>query len=667
MTLAPSSPGWTVGRQHGPLPTWWPLHAPSALVRRPVVTLPVDEADVGGTAIGVRLDPLRVRWRGERGVELDHSCVPFLHQEYHTPDDEEADSEALGPPRWVLRSPTPGPGTWDVEIGSEKLPRQLLTYSVNVPDLAPPGQDIPRFRLGTNMSTTASSRAFGAVLRYDRWLRRFAANGGGLIRLGLVNWNMGLFPESFAEHPRLALRLDRAWRIDWILERCRELDVAVVLCLFDWGDFREGRDWRYNPLNRDRGGPCARSEDAFRLPEARVWLDGVVDDALGRWSAYGCVVAWELFNEAELATGYRRAVHGRWMRQVITRIADSDPPSRPVLVSHGNPRLVLEQQSLGIPIVQVHNYGWPSRSPALNTVYWARHFRITDSTKPWILSELSFRSDRAPEGGGADETRQALWASHFAGWCGPAWPFYWEAIDKLDAWSIWSGLARFVDGVRWSPSGWVDARATVELQTRAPTTTRIKGPNGSDPPGEARSPALAQQTGKLVDEGSAPAEETVNGRSSDAGHLASLLKRWMRLGGHRRREASFYTKSLYIGWHLARYVARRHLYSGPIAMARWRRLEGSGHQVVAWLCADLRGIGLRRLGPSTLEISTPDHLTGRGIVRLWSPTSGEVTSTSEVEPEGGRLRIELPAFQTDLALDWRSSGMEKGERPGEGP
>ncbi|HEU0078579.1 MAG TPA: hypothetical protein VFQ76_13055, partial [Longimicrobiaceae bacterium] len=55
--------------------------------------------------------------------------------------------------------------------------------------------------------------------------------------------------------------------------------------------------WRYHPLSRERGGPCAHPGRALLCPETRAAMKARFTFAVERWGATGTLFAWDLWNE----------------------------------------------------------------------------------------------------------------------------------------------------------------------------------------------------------------------------------------------------------------------------------------------------------------------------------------------------------------------------------
>ena len=95
-----------------------------------------------------------------------------------------------------------------------------------------------------------------------------------------------------------------AWKIDRVMQAALERGAAVQLCLDNAHDFEHNR--AKNPFFAP-GGPCygngnaKQPEDFFRLPAAREAYRHRLRYFVARYGAYPNLMAWELWNEIDLA------------------------------------------------------------------------------------------------------------------------------------------------------------------------------------------------------------------------------------------------------------------------------------------------------------------------------------------------------------------------------
>lgn len=477
---------------------------------------------------------------------------------------------------------------------------------VDVPEMAA----VSRLRFGINMCWHKVEGGESLLERYDRALTRFSTNGGGLVRIILTSWGLGIAPEVYDSAPEFAIRPGRARQLDALLDQCSRLDIAVVLCLFTFDDFRRGPgwDWEQNALSEARGGPCASPIEFFTCETALSFTERFIEAALARWAPYRCIAAWELFNEVDQVAGYERRAVRAWHRRMFGVIRAADKSGRPLMSSHASPLEIAEQTRYGATVLSLHNYGWPSSSPARNSVYWARGLRI-GSTQSAVVAEFSLRSDAPPttEDPSGELTRATLWASLFAGWATPAWPWYWDThIEALDLWHVWVGLRRFCDAVDWLGEEWEEAEVSVHLGETHMAPRR-----------------LSRQIAVRVN------------------YLAARVSRLLTRGEFKRTAHALY--------HCVRFMSSQTLGPSILALGRYRRAGGTLRCVV-WVAraADGRSRPIER---ADVVVALPLDVAPRAAhVRLWDTRTGEILSTllGRCRPEGVCFSI---GAEGDVAAD----------------
>jgi hypothetical protein len=505
--------------------------------------------------------------------------------------------------------------------GQYKLSLEVLEGSwknyefrrIKISDL-PDDMDVsPRFRMGVNMGWHASESGDERFGMYDLWLSKFARAGGGLVRIMMTSWGFSIAPVDYSPCPEISVRLDRGWQLDRVLDRCSELDIAVVLCLFTFDDFKEGSgwDWRINPSSIHRGGHCRTPIEWFTQPQALDWVERLLIAIVARWGAYKCIAAWELFNEVDQVDGYRRGIIRHWYQRIADHIQIHDAVTRPVLLSHANPQEAVEQSRAGAPFRQIHTYGWPSSCSARNSIYWANCLRIREKGDG-LISEFAPRSDRPPteEDPEGEEMRNTLWASLFAGWLTPAWPWYWDShIEARNLWRVWTGLNKFCVAINWLEAPW--------------------------------HPAAAELCVLKSDRLDASAHKAEAGRRRL--YLRSRL-------AHLFRNKAF-RKIAYAAFHHLRFRILTDLGGPCCVLALFRHSAPSPPQCVAWVHNTTAGQHTTPRRQSVVLKLNIGSAGGRCLVRFWDTCRGEATEYLRVNHARGALRIELPWFERDLALD----------------
>lgn len=143
----------------------------------------------------------------------------------------------------------------------------------------------PFFAVGENVAW-ADHRGSGA---YEDWIAKLAASGANYIRAWMPEWDMGLLYEP-ATLEDWSARMDRAWRLDRVMELAKQNDMQVMLSLQSHFPFelngQFGSGWDTNPFNAANGGPLVTPDEVFTLPLeadghwAGEWIDPWSGDTL---------------------------------------------------------------------------------------------------------------------------------------------------------------------------------------------------------------------------------------------------------------------------------------------------------------------------------------------------------------------------------------------------
>lgn len=286
---------------------------------------------------------------------------------------------------------------------------------------------------------------------YGAWLDQLAAAGGTATRLWLVHYYGGTAPE-WTPSPMNAgyqgvghYSQEAGARVDAILAHAQARGVHVMLCLWTFGD--TGFDWAGNPYAQANGGPLRDPGDLFTDPRALASQERLLRYVVARWSAYGSLWCWELWNEADNCAHFDDAVVARWHQRMAGLLTALDAHRHPVTTSYRWPPPVCACGALrlpGIAFAQLHCY-----TPDLLGALPAQAGALATLGLPWLAGEVGIAE--TPESLAGDprglHLHDALWLGLFAGGMGSGLPWWWDRyIAARGLWRHCQGLARFVAG-----------------------------------------------------------------------------------------------------------------------------------------------------------------------------------------------------------------------------
>lgn len=309
---------------------------------------------------------------------------------------------------------------------------------------------------------------------YEEWLPAFAKAGVNYTRL----W---MWPHAFGIEVRpgekLNYNLERAWQLDRVLELARAQGVRVMLCLDyhgifqvepdDWGGNNE---WPRHPYNAANGGPCADQNAFFSDGAARALYKKRLRYLVGRYAAEPAVMAWQFFNEINNVYRYLNQKDvAAWHGEMGTWLHEQDPYRHLTTTSHSwfmdTPELWSQE---GLDYVQCHLYLNSDKADALKQIGSMPEIFRNRFNKPVYVGEYGVSS----RGYGDEDDpyrrglRQGLWAGIMSGSAGTAMPWWWERIHAEKLHGLWTGLARFIEGMNVGP-GWAPMAAAAPDDVRA--------------------------------------------------------------------------------------------------------------------------------------------------------------------------------------------------------
>lgn len=378
-----------------------------------------------------------------------------------------------------LRSP--GDSRQDAVLVAEAAGKAVPARDAD-PLTAPlPGWTSPQFeRLGT--------------VAFDRWFKRFAANGMTWARVWMCPWWCGLeWSREWDEYGGvLVYNQHAAARLDRVLESAAEAGIYVQLELQNHGMTSDFVDQQWNPDRRGnpgspystrQGGPCRspgefyRSEDAWQLQAKRLRY------IQARWGWRSGLAAFVLSSEMEFtgdwkdsgAYGQEDLGHApetqRWIERNLAWFAANDPMQRAVSVHFSHPwraSRLWQMEGLGFSNSNAYTgfqeaqrrLGGPGAGLAKAfDIYLNGHFPPERLKRPTIIGEWGGHWERNTPARLAAELHTGLWMQAVLPYGGNTGFWWWLWIDAADTWHEYAAVARFVAG--WDPRG-------VRWQSRRP-------------------------------------------------------------------------------------------------------------------------------------------------------------------------------------------------------
>ena len=270
--------------------------------------------------------------------------------------------------------------------------------------------------------------------------------------------------------------LKAAWRVDRILTLAGQHGIALQLCLQQHSQFETGQwsSWPDNPWNAANGGPLAKSMEFFTNTEVVAGFDARLKYLVARYADSPALMAWELWNEVDLITGYSPGVASAWMRARSAVLKSLDPYAHLVTTSYAIPGVEGTDQDWADPaydLVQLHSY---------MSSYWdvlpmaAQHLRTFG--KPVIAGEWGIDSQgqlMLADTTGIELVNANLLAP-LLGFTGGAMSWWWDGwILENDLWPRVGHVAAVVRALGVDRATGFPGDATVDAATGLALTAAL--------------------------------------------------------------------------------------------------------------------------------------------------------------------------------------------------
>ena len=318
----------------------------------------------------------------------------------------------------------------------------------------------PYFAVGENLGWYDARGTYA----YDAWLAALARQGASYARLWMPSWAMGIEWSDTGLGDYTA-RLGRAWQLDHVLGEAERRGIHVMLSLQNHGAFsaRVNPEWAANPYNAANGGPLATPSGIFSDPTAKAYFKRRLRYVVARWGFSTAILAWELWNEADLVDRYRSGDSLAWHREMADWLRALDPHDHLVSTSFSTGLLdPVVWLGAGLDFTQLHFYstfdfnGVPvTTAPNLaEDVVGFSEARLALAPLPVLFAELGVDArgpaeTRAADPGGIG-VHDGLWAGVVSQGFGTAMSWWWDNLIDLEPdlyYPMFGALARFVGGV----------------------------------------------------------------------------------------------------------------------------------------------------------------------------------------------------------------------------
>ncbi len=291
---------------------------------------------------------------------------------------------------------------------------------------------------------------------YERYFKRMAENGENTARIWFAGWAFSIeWTKSYDIHYNGLGRynLENAWRLDYVMDLAAKYGIYVMLTFTPHGEMQpndaqhEESDWGSSPYNVKNGGFLTSPRYFWTHPDARRYYEQKVRYILARWGHSPNVLAWEIFNEVDLARYYRHMgqICAEWTGKTAQFIRDTDPAKHMVTTN----LFYLYQTQWAAPL-------WSRPELDLTTGHLFKanlpeflrsmYTHMKRYNKPFLVTEAG----DTPFGQGPVQTEKYLhmgiWASHAMPYPGAAMPWWWIFIDDRNLYRHFGALAKFAKG-----------------------------------------------------------------------------------------------------------------------------------------------------------------------------------------------------------------------------
>ena len=419
-----------------------------------------------------------------------------------------------GPHRFVLRLTNQGTTVESAEGAFTCTPDARNHGYIRVSNANPRylqfDDGAPFFAVGMNVATLGPDRLASA----ERWYGKLAGVGGDLVRSWWCSPGTDLESRTSGRGDQGLgkIKLEDAWRIDYLLSLAERLGIRVMCCLETQQYLRRDKWWSQFTYNAANGGPVASPADYFANEACDECSRRRLRYIVARRSYSTSVYAWQFWNEVSACNSFAAHRAARWHERMARYLRSVDPVNHIIHMNFGN----LDGYAVvdGLPEMDAVSTNVHSRRDMAQTGLWGARWMTARYRKPYMLTEYGV----GHKGGWVDEdptgviVHNGLWGPVFGGSAGAGMPWGWgnwiEAQDMCPGprSQPWSTMFRSTSA-NGAPSGSHAGRSEIALGLPVTLGPSSKAGRETTPTRHAKPPP---DVFHLTSEGEVREQESLN-------------------------------------------------------------------------------------------------------------------------------------------------------------
>jgi hypothetical protein len=296
---------------------------------------------------------------------------------------------------------------------------------------------------------------------YEEYLPRMAQAGENALEVWMCSWWLGLewTPAWKNYHGLGRYNLENAWKLDRLIELCREHGVRIHLVIDNHGKAsthpQVDHEWELSPYNVENGGFLERPHELFTSEKAKRHYRNKLRYIAARWGFSTTIYGIELWSELDLIgkkQGRHRNVYASpeirsWHVEMARYLRSQDHGRHPITTHYSGDFTVIDRRMVNLPEIDYivcdayHNKNRSLVSLLLQTDRFAAAYH-----KPYMITEFGGSPYAADWMELEAELHAGLWTSWMSRAAGSALFWWFEHIDRAELYPHFRAFANYVEG-----------------------------------------------------------------------------------------------------------------------------------------------------------------------------------------------------------------------------
>lgn len=291
---------------------------------------------------------------------------------------------------------------------------------------------------------------------YEDAMPKMKAAGINTFEVWMSSWWLGLEWTSKWKgyHGLNYYNQEHAWKLDSLLESCRQQGLYVHLVIDNHGKASEFCDpeWNLSPYNTRNEGINRSAIDFFTSPVSRSYYKDKYRYIAARWGYSPEIFGIELWSEFDL-TGpngrrmYKSAECRKWLEDMAKYLREQDHSNHPITVHYASNYHVIDNEVVNKPYIDyIVGDAYHQYREVLTDLLKRTQESLYQYDKPYMITEYCGNSDAAELEVLYGDMYSGLWFTWCTNAAGGPYSWWYNLINQENYYHMYKAFTNYTSG-----------------------------------------------------------------------------------------------------------------------------------------------------------------------------------------------------------------------------